>query len=215
MNLKMVNRPKSIWHLRLASRGIQDLPSDIDDERLQKYCRPSPIWLSIDNHLSLIGLSAHMQVTAADCQRYLGRFLWRLRSSSVQIAIDRAQIAREVLATEELTNITGTLNPYDTTEVHCNEFYPNSTVDTLSVEFSSSAYLASLLLESFYFFLGKPCLLSEAHRPSHISTSLVFFTVLCCTNASHYYCIKQCASNFRPLLPSSVLQTRSGAIWYR
>ena len=72
----------------------------------------------------------------------------------LQIAIDRVQTSREVLATPELQNITGTLNPYQTTEIHCNEFYPNSTVATLSVNHSASAYMAVLLLESFQLFLG-------------------------------------------------------------
>lgn len=73
----------------------------------------------------------------------------------LQLVIDRAQTARETLSSLGLQNITGDLNPFQTTEIHCNEFYPNSTVDTLSVNFSSSAQMAALLLESWYFFLGK------------------------------------------------------------
>ena len=73
----------------------------------------------------------------------------------VQLVVTRSQAAREVLASPELLSITGPQNPYDLTEMHCNEFYPNSTAESLTTTFASTAYLATLLLESWAIFLGK------------------------------------------------------------
>ena len=69
--------------------------------------------------------------------------------------LNRSQTSREVLSSPQLLNITGELNPYSTTEVHCNEFYPNSTTATLSSAFASTAYLATLLLETWQLLLGE------------------------------------------------------------
>ena len=74
----------------------------------------------------------------------------------VQLMVSRNQISREVLSSPELKQITGPLNPYDTTEVHCNEFFPNSTTSTLTSVYAASAQLATVLLESWSILLGKP-----------------------------------------------------------
>ena len=76
----------------------------------------------------------------------------------LQLMVNRSQTARDILSSQQLMNITGELNPYSTTEVHCNEFYPNSTTDTLTSAFASSAYLATLLLETWHLLLGGPSL---------------------------------------------------------
>lgn len=79
-----------------------------------------------------------------------------MHSSCLQLIITRDQISREVLSSPELRQITGDLNPYDTTEMHCNEFFPNSTTSTLNTEYAASAQLATLLLESWSILLGLP-----------------------------------------------------------
>jgi len=72
----------------------------------------------------------------------------------MQLMVNRSQTSREILSSSQLLNITGELNPYSTTEVHCNEFYPNSTTATLTSAFASTAYLATLLLETWHLLLG-------------------------------------------------------------
>ena len=84
----------------------------------------------------------------------------------MQLAVSRTHAAREVLSSSELLSITGALNPYDLTEMHCNEYYPNSTAESLTTTFASTAYLATLLLESWAIFLGMlhmPCMLTALH----------------------------------------------------
>lgn len=73
----------------------------------------------------------------------------------MQLAINQSQVSREVLSSPELLQITGDLNPYDTTEMHCNEFFPNSTVATLNAQHAASPYLATLLLQSWALLLGE------------------------------------------------------------
>ena len=72
----------------------------------------------------------------------------------MQLIVDRMQISREVLSSPELLAITGPFNRFDTTEIHCNEFFPNSTTATLTTAFASSPQMATLLLESFKILLG-------------------------------------------------------------
>ena len=80
--------------------------------------------------------------------------------------VSRNQISREVLSSPELQQITGPLNPYDTTEMHCNEFFPNSTTDTLTTAYASSAHLATVLLESWSILLGEQIQPSLPAAPS-------------------------------------------------
>ena len=84
--------------------------------------------------------------------------------AALQLMVNRSQQAREVLSSERLRNVTAGSGRFNTTEVHCNEFFPNSTTATLTTVFSSSAYLATLLLEIWYMLLG----------PSHRPVSLCF-----------------------------------------
>ena len=69
----------------------------------------------------------------------------------MQFLLSQGQGAREVLSAAYANPRTGQFN---TTEIHCSEFFPNNTASTLTTAFAGTPYLATLLLELWSQFLG-------------------------------------------------------------